>query len=82
MVDKEVILTADGLGKLEQELEHLRTVKRREVAERIKQAREFGDISENSEYEDAKKRTGLYRRADHDRGKRFFGAHGSSITVQ
>ncbi|NPV26956.1 MAG: transcription elongation factor GreA [Firmicutes bacterium] len=54
MAEKEVILTVDGLKKLEQELEHLKTVKRREVAERIKQAIEFGDISENSEYEDAK----------------------------
>lgn len=54
MPEKEVILTLDGLKKLEQELEHLKSVKRREVAERIKQAIEFGDISENSEYEDAK----------------------------
>lgn len=52
--EKEVILTLDGLKKLEQELENLKTVRRREVAERIKQAIEFGDISENSEYEDAK----------------------------
>ncbi len=54
MPEKEVILTVEGLKKAEQELEHLKTVRRREVAERIKQAREFGDISENSEYEDAK----------------------------
>ncbi len=54
MVEKEVILTLDGLKKLENELEQLKTVRRREVAERIKQAIEFGDISENSEYEDAK----------------------------
>ncbi|MHB9095059.1 MAG: transcription elongation factor GreA [Eubacteriales bacterium] len=54
MVEKEVILTLDGLKKLEQELEHFKSVKRREVAERIKEAIEFGDISENSEYEDAK----------------------------
>ncbi len=54
MAEKEVILTPEGLAKLEQELELLKGVKRREVAERIKQAREFGDISENSEYEDAK----------------------------
>lgn len=52
--NKEVILTIEGLKKLEQELEELKTVKRREVALRIKQAIEFGDISENSEYEDAK----------------------------
>lgn len=54
MTDKEVILTLEGLKKLEDELELYKTQKRREVAERIKQAIEFGDISENSEYEDAK----------------------------
>ncbi len=54
MADKEVILTPSGLKKLEEELEHLKTVKRREVAERIKIAIGYGDISENSEYEDAK----------------------------
>lgn len=54
MADREVVLSVDGLKKLEEELEHLRTARRREVAERIKQAREFGDISENSEYDDAK----------------------------
>ncbi len=51
---KDVILTPEGLEKLQSELEELQTVKRREVAERIKEAREFGDISENSEYDDAK----------------------------
>ena len=51
---KEVILTPDGHVRLKEEIEHLSTVKRREVAERIKQAREFGDIAENSEYDDAK----------------------------
>jgi transcription elongation factor GreA len=54
MSDKEVILTLEGLKKLEEELEQLKTVRRKEVAARIKQAIEFGDISENSEYEDAK----------------------------
>ncbi|CAM3100451.1 transcription elongation factor GreA [Paenibacillus sediminis] len=54
MSDKEVILTQDGLKKLEEELENLKSVKRREVAERIKIAIGYGDISENSEYEDAK----------------------------
>jgi transcription elongation factor GreA len=54
MTEKQVMLTADGLKKTETELEHLKSVRRREVAERIKQAIEFGDISENSEYEDAK----------------------------
>ena len=51
---KEVILTPEGHDRLKEEIEHLSTVKRREVAERIKQAREFGDITENSEYDDAK----------------------------
>jgi transcription elongation factor GreA len=51
---KEIILTPEGHEKLKEEIEHLSTVKRREVAERIKQAREFGDIAENSEYDDAK----------------------------
>lgn len=54
MSEKEVLLSLEGLKQLEQELFHLRTVKRLEVAERIKQAREYGDIAENSEYEDAK----------------------------
>ena len=54
MNDKEIILTQDGLKKLEEELENLKSVKRREVAERIKVAIGYGDISENSEYEDAK----------------------------
>ena len=51
---KDVILTPEGLEMLKTELEELTTVKRREVAERIKDAREYGDISENSEYDDAK----------------------------
>ena len=54
MPEKEVVLTREGLLKLEQEKDNLKAVKRREVAERIKQAIEFGDISENSEFEDAK----------------------------
>ncbi len=54
MSEKEVILTQQGLKKLEEELDHLKSVKRREVAERIKVAIGYGDISENSEYEDAK----------------------------
>jgi len=51
---KDVLLTPEGMEKLKDELESLRTDKRREVAERIAHAREFGDISENSEYDDAK----------------------------
>ena len=50
----EILLTQEGYDKLEKELDHLVTVKRREIAKRIKTAREFGDISENSEYDDAK----------------------------
>jgi len=53
-MEKDVILTKDGLEKLEQELETLKTVRRKEVADRIKQAIGFGDLSENSEYDDAK----------------------------
>ena len=54
MSRKEVILTADGLVQLQDEIALLSNVRREEVAERIRQAREFGDISENSEYDDAK----------------------------
>lgn len=54
MVGKEVVLTQKGLKKIEDELEFLKTIRRREVADRIKQAISFGDISENSEYDEAK----------------------------
>src|SRR6056297_1339951 len=54
LMTEEVLLTEEGYEKLEEELDHLVNVKRREVAKRIKVAREFGDISENSEYDDAK----------------------------
>ena len=53
-MSREIILTEDGFEELKVELEHLETVKRAEVGERIKNAREFGDITENSEYDDAK----------------------------
>ena len=53
-MNKEVALTPAGQAKLEEELRTLETVKRREVGERIKEAKDFGDISENSEYDDAK----------------------------
>ena len=56
---KEVILTPEGLEKLKQEIDFLRSDKRREVAERIRVAREFGDISENAEYDDAKNEQAL-----------------------
>ncbi len=51
---KQVILTKEGLEKLENELEELKSVKRKEVAEKIKVALSFGDLSENSEYDEAK----------------------------
>ncbi len=51
---REEILTQQGLEDLKAKIEYLSTARRREVAERIKEAREFGDISENSEYDDAK----------------------------
>ncbi|MHB0915594.1 MAG: transcription elongation factor GreA [Thermoleophilia bacterium] len=54
MSDHEVVLTKEGYKELTEELEYLSTVKREEIAERIKEAREFGDISENSEYDNAK----------------------------
>jgi len=53
-VARESLITPEGLENLKAELEELQTTRRREVAERIKEAREFGDISENSEYDDAK----------------------------
>ena len=51
---RDVILTPEGLVNLKSELDHLSTTRRREIAARIKEAREFGDISENAEYDDAK----------------------------
>ena len=54
MVEKEVFLTKEGLLKLEEELEELKTIKRKEIADKIKVARGFGDLSENAEYDEAK----------------------------
>ncbi len=54
MEDKEVLLTQEGYDKLEQELDALKTTKRAEIAERIKVALGYGDLSENSEYDEAK----------------------------
>jgi transcription elongation factor GreA len=58
-VSRQAVITPEGLEKLKQEIEHLSTTKRREVAERIKEAREFGDIAENAEYDDAKNEQAL-----------------------
>lgn len=54
MGKQEIFLTAEGLRKLQEELEHLKSVARKEVAERIREAKAFGDITENSEYDTAK----------------------------
>jgi transcription elongation factor GreA len=58
-VARDAVITPEGLDKLKAEIEHLTTTKRREVAQRIKEAREFGDIAENSEYDDAKNEQAL-----------------------
>ena len=58
-VGKEFYVTPDGLKKLEDELEYLKTTKRAEVKERLKIARSYGDLSENSEYEAAKDEQGM-----------------------
>src|SRR5438093_9768861 len=56
---KEIFLTPEGYEKLKQEIEYLSSDKRREVADRIRVAREFGDIAENAEYDDAKNEQAL-----------------------
>ncbi len=56
---KEYVVTSEGKLALEQELEQLKTVRRKEVAEKIKEARSFGDLSENSEYDEAKNEQGI-----------------------
>ena len=59
---KDVVLTKQGLAELKEKIEYLSTQRRREVAERIKEAREFGDITENSEYDDAKNEQAMLER--------------------
>src|SRR5438034_876930 len=59
LMEKPVLLTPEGREKIEKELDELRTVRRDEIAERIKYAKDFGDISENAEYEDAKNEQGM-----------------------
>jgi transcription elongation factor GreA len=53
-MEKELVLTSSGMKKIQEELEHLRTVHRKEVADRIRDSKEYGELSENSEYEEAK----------------------------
>lgn len=59
MQKKEIIVTYAGLQKLEDELNHLKTVRRKDVADKIKVARGYGDLSENSEYDEAKNEQGI-----------------------
>ena len=59
IVAKQTTVSSEGLKKLQEELEYLKTTKRKEVAEAIKVARGFGDLSENSEYDEAKNEQGL-----------------------
>ncbi|MBA3389109.1 MAG: transcription elongation factor GreA, partial [Rubrobacter sp.] len=62
MEKNQELVTPDGMEKLQEELRYLTEDRRREIADRIRQAREFGDISENSEYDDAKTEQGLLER--------------------
>ncbi len=59
MAEKQTVLTSEGLKKLKEELEQLKSVTRREIAEKIKVALSFGDLSENSEYDEAKNEQGM-----------------------
>ncbi len=59
MAEKQTVLTGEGLQKLKDELENLKSVKRREIADKIKVALSFGDLSENSEYDEAKNEQGI-----------------------
>ena len=58
-MSRQSVITQEGLEKLKEDIEYLSTIKRREVAERIKEARELGDIAENAEYDDAKNEQAL-----------------------
>jgi len=71
---RDVILTPDGLSELKAKIEHLQTERRREVAARIKEAREFGDISENAEYDDAKNEQAMLEKQIADLEEKLRGA--------
>src|SRR6266576_3488481 len=71
---KDVILTPEGLEKLKTDLDYLQGEKRREVAARIKEAREFGDIAENSEYDDAKNEQAMLEKQISDLEEKLRGA--------
>lgn len=59
MEEKEIILSPEGLKQIQEELDYLKNVKRKEVANRLKEARALGDLSENSEYDDARNEQGF-----------------------
>ncbi len=71
---RETVLTPQGLTELKAKIEHLSTDRRREVASRIKEAREFGDISENSEYDDAKNEQAMLEKQISDLEEKLRGA--------
>jgi transcription elongation factor GreA len=71
---RETVLTPQGLEDLKSKIEYLRNQRRREVAERIKEAREFGDISENSEYDDAKNEQAMLEKQISDLQERLASA--------
>ena len=71
---RETVVTPQGLIDLKAKIEHLQTVRRREVASRIKEAREFGDISENSEYDDAKNEQAMLEKQINDLEEKLRGA--------
>ena len=74
MAARETVLTPQGLEDLKVKIEHLRTERRREVAQRIKEAREFGDISENAEYDDAKNEQAMLEKQIGDLEEKLRGA--------
>jgi transcription elongation factor GreA len=74
MAARETVLTPQGLEDLKSKIELLRTERRREVAQRIKEAREFGDISENSEYDDAKNEQAMLEKQISDLEEKLRGA--------
>jgi transcription elongation factor GreA len=71
---RETLLTPEGLEELKSKIEHLSTERRREVADRIKVAREFGDIAENSEYDDAKNEQAMLEKQIADLEEKLRGA--------
>ena len=71
---RDTVLTPEGLEELKARIEHLRGERRREVAERIKEAREFGDIAENSEYDDAKNEQAMLEKQIADLEEKLRGA--------